>query len=384
MIHLRSLRRLFYKAIMQPLYAFRVFKKRISAFVYYICGGGKSGLPEAITLFLTHRCNLRCRMCGQWGEGGFTKAQGAQYVQAELTLDMLKSIIDKVSSFKPNITLFGGEPLLYDNCIEVIKYIKKRSMHCLMITNGSLLHDIAKEIIDSGLDELNISLDGGPEIHDAIRGMQGLYDRIEKGIMRIKYFKDEARAKKPYINLQCTITKYNYKHLEQLIEVAGKVGADSVTFHNLIFLSKELLDKQKRCDALLGCESAQWEGFVFEPGIEVKVLYEKIKKILSGRYRFNVDFYPNFSLQELTKYYNQPSYSPAEYKARCLSPWVTAYIFPDGEVRPCLNSNYSYGNVKNSSFRELWNNEKAVRFRTELKNNSMFPVCARCTELYRY
>ncbi len=29
-----------------------------------------------------------------------------------------------------------------------------------------------------------------------------------------------------------------------------------------------------------------------------------------------------------------------------ISPWLVAYVFPDGEVRPCLNCNYSYGNIE--------------------------------------
>jgi hypothetical protein len=35
-------------------------------------------------------------------------------------------------------------------------------------------------------------------------------------------------------------------------------------------------------------------------------------------------------------------------------------------------------------FSEIWNNEKAVNFRKILKENKTFPLCARCTELYRY
>lgn len=384
MIPLRNLRRVFCKTIRQPGYAFRVFKKRSSIYFYYRLGRGRSSYPEAITLFLTHMCNLHCKMCGQWGESGITKKRSAQHIKEQLSFTELKDIIDDVSRFKPNITLFGGEPLLHPHCIEVMKYIKEKKMHCLMITNGSLLDDVADRIVNAGLDELNVSLDGDGELHDEIRGMPGLFERIMKGLKRVDHIRKEKGKRRPFINLQCTITQYNYRHLEQLIDVANEAQADSLTFHNLIFLGKDIIKRQKEFDRLLDCSSLDWEGFIFEPGIEPEVLYEKIKEIMGGRYRFAVDFYPSFSLKGLKEYYRNPSYFPSEYAARCLSPWMVAYIFPDGQVRPCLNFDYSYGDVRKSKFSKLWNNDRAITFRRTLLENRIFPVCVRCTELYRY
>jgi len=86
----------------------------------------------------------------------------------------------------------------------------------------------------------------------------------------------------------------------------------------------------------------------------------------------------------LREYYNNPSYLPSEYSARCISPWMVAYVFPDGKVTPCLNFSYAYGNLKEKKFTQLWNNDIAVGFRRYLRQNNIFPVCVRCTELYRY
>jgi radical SAM protein with 4Fe4S-binding SPASM domain len=380
----RNFRRFLGKVFKQPLYTLEVLIKRGKAYLSYYGGNGRASFPEAITLFLTHRCNLRCKMCGQWGESGVTRKMPVEYIKQELTLGELKSFIDNVSFFKPNITLFGGEPLLHPSCIELIKCVKKRRMHCLMITNGFLLDDFAQEIVESGLDELNVSLDGGRDLHDQIRGMKGLFDKITAGLKEVSRIKKEKYAKRPIINLQCTITQYNYKYLEQLIEVAENVGADSLTYHNLIFLGAELIEKQKSYDRILNCSSKEWEGFVFKPQIEPDELYAEIRHILKGKYSFSVDFYPNLSLKGLREYYNKPSYAPLEYPRRCISPWMVAYVFPDGEVKPCLNFSYSYGNIKKEKFTNIWNNEKAVTFRKTLKESSIFPVCVRCTELYRY
>ena len=71
-----------------------------------------------------------------------------------------------------------------------------------MITNGSMLTSYAEGIVQAGLDELNLSLDGGGQLHDQIRGMQGLFDRINSGIERVNYFKGVNQASRPLVNLQ--------------------------------------------------------------------------------------------------------------------------------------------------------------------------------------
>ncbi len=379
-----NLKRHLYKAVRQPLYAFNILAKRMAAQARYRCGSGRAGDPEAVTLFLTHRCNLHCKMCGQWGEGGVTKKKSSQAVWAQLPLERAKSLIDELARFRPGITLFGGEPLLYNGFVDLVRHIKSKRMHCLVVTNGFLLDTMAGDIVDSGLDELNVSLDGGSELHDGIRGMPGLFNRIMGGLKEVGRVKKLKHGKLPLINLQCTITRYNYERLDEMVAVAEEAGASSLTFHNLIFTDRNVLEKQKKYDDILQCSSADWEGFVFEPGIDPGILYEKMGEILSGRHSFDVDFYPNFSRSALERYYRDPCYTPAEYAPRCLSPWIVAYVFPDGGVRPCLNSTYSFGTIKDASFAQVWNSHSAVTFRRLLKEHGMFPACSRCTELYRY
>ena len=380
----KNLRRFFSKLFKQPVYALRVLALRGRAFLYYIFSPGRSSLPEAVTLFLTHRCNLHCKMCGQWGESGVTKKMSSGEVRREMSFEELKSLVDDIRGFRPNITLFGGEPLLHPECLKLIRYIKRKKMHCLMITNGSLLNMKAEELVEAGLDELNVSLDGARERHDEIRGMPGLFDRITGGLKTLNRIKKEKNKTKPLINLQCTITKFNYEYLEELLDVAAELEANSLTFHNLIFLDNDIMQKQREYDKVLGASSGEWEGFISRPEIDPVRLYKKMGEILKLQHKFSVDFYPNLSLEELKEYYLNPCYVPKEYPARCLSPWVVAYVFPDGGVRPCLNSSYSFGNVREKHFSEIWNSRQAVEFRKTLKNSKIFPACIRCTELYRY
>jgi len=384
MIPLRNVRRFVGKALRQPAYAVRVAAKRLGAYAAYRSGTGRSPAPEAITFFLTRLCNLRCKMCGQWGDQGVTKKEGAGVLKDMLAEETVVRVLDEVGAVRPNITLFGGEPLLHPQIVPIMAAVKERSMHGLVISNGTLLDRVADEIVKMGWDELNISVDGDQALHDEIRGLPGVLGRIMEGIGRVNAAKKASGRSKPLINLQCTITKYNYERLEVLLDVARQAQAASLTFHNLIFLGPKVIEEQGRVDRMLGCSSRDWEGFVFDPEIDPKKLFEKMRGILGRPAPFSVDFYPNFTQKGMAEYYLRPDYLPSEYAPRCVSPWICAYVFPDGGVRPCLNCSFAFGNVEETPFLKIWNSAEAVRYRQALKKEGIFPACRRCTELYRY
>jgi len=57
-------------------------------------------------------------------------------------------------------------------------------------------------------------------------------------------------------------------------------------------------------------------------------------------------------------------------------------IQPTGEVNFCVDTpDYSFGNVRENSVYELWNNEKAKAFR-ELRRSKMLSICNRCVARY--
>ncbi len=384
MIPLRNTRRFVGKALRQPVYAVRVAAKRLRAYAAYRAAGGRSPAPEAITFFLTRLCNLRCKMCGQWGDQGVTKKEGGAILRETLSQEAVGRVLEEVGALRPNITLFGGEPLLHPDVLAIMAAVKERGLHGLVITNGTLLDRFARPIVEMGWDELNISVDGDKALHEEIRGLPGVFDRIMGGIAKVNAAKKALRRKRPLINLQCTITKYNYEHLEVLLGVARQTEAASLTFHNLIFLGSKVMEEHRRVDQMLGCSSRDWEGFIFDPGIDPRRLFEKMRFVLSRPAAFSVDFYPNFTQKGVAEYYLRPDYLPSEYAPRCVSPWISAYVFPDGGVRPCLNCSFSFGNINETSFLKIWNSPEAVRYRQALQKEGIFPACRRCTELYRY
>jgi MoaA/NifB/PqqE/SkfB family radical SAM enzyme len=387
MIPVRNIGRFVKKAIKQPAYAASVFQKRLKAYLSYKLFPGRSSYPEAFTLFVTHRCNLRCKMCGQWGDLGVTRKAESAEIKEELSFEAYRKFIDEVSGFKPNITLFGGEPLLYKDCLKLISYIKSKNMHCCMITNGTLLPRYAQDLVRLGLDELNISIDGPQDKHDAIRGVPGMFKQIKEGVDSVNEAKLKQGKKRPLVNIEFTITQYNYENMLEMLDVARDFQADSLNFHHLIFINQEMFDNHEKVFyPLFQSSSDAWKGFLLQ-GIEnigLERLNRYIAEILSRKVNFSVNVYPNLTAEETEKYYHDPAFIPQGYKKRCLSPWMVAYIFPNGDLRPCLNFAYSPGNIKEESFKRIWNNKKYLNFRGVLKGKGIFPVCTRCTELFRY
>lgn len=387
MIPLRNINRAISKAISQPGYAWQAFRRRFLSYLTYKLSRGYSAYPETISLFLTYRCNLRCKMCGQWGMVGSSKDYPTEMLREQLSIKEIEVLLNDVRSFRPNITLFGGEPFIYREWTDIVRMAKERGMRCNIITNGVLLGDNAEKIVELGVDEIIFSLDGPKDIHDEMRSSEGTFDKAYSGFQRLKETKDRSGAKKPIVNISSTVFEMNYHRLGEVVRIAEEMGATSITFHHLIFTGKDTYTEHNRVfKECFSCISPDWAGFVRDdlPRIEPEKLLKKMVEIKSMKTSIDVSFYPNYTNEEIRRYYSNFEFWPASYRNRCISPWMVAYIFPDGSVRPCQSLNFSAGSLRESSFRDIWNSERYRNFRRVVKERKAFPVCSRCTEYYRF
>lgn len=386
MLRMRNLSRSMKKAVRDPVYSFSVLKKRFSAWLAYSFGDGTSPCPETISLFLTYRCNLRCKMCGQWGEDGWARKLAPEALATELSLERIDSLLDDVAAWKPAITLFGGEPLLYSKWEDLVRHIKSRGLRVNMITNGTMLSKYVDKVIELGVDEIIFSLDGPEEIHDEIRSGDGVFKRAAGAFGELYEAKKKMGSITPRVNINTTIFESNYRRLGEVLGVAESLGADAITFHHLIFLSKAVCVKNSSVfQEEFGLSCMDWEGFAREtlPDIDVDELIGILGSLKKRASPVAVSVYPNFTDQEMRKYYGGFEFMPDTYANRCVSPWMTVYMFPNGDVKPCLDTCFIAGNLNTASFREIWNNDQFRTYRKVLRKRGSFPACTRCTEYYR-
>ena len=83
-----------------------------------------------VNLHILEPCNLNCRHC--FSHFGSSKT---------LSLDSWKKIVDNCCSSEMvnGFNIAGGEPLLYPDLEELIRYVSEKEMKCSIITNGTLV-----------------------------------------------------------------------------------------------------------------------------------------------------------------------------------------------------------------------------------------------------
>ncbi|MFH1958561.1 MAG: GTP 3',8-cyclase MoaA [bacterium] len=108
---------------------------------------------DSIKISVTQRCNLDCPYCHK--EGEFNNTGG------EISLTEIGKMITAAKEFKfKKIKITGGEPLLRNDIIEIIKIIKKIGFEDIsLVTNGFFLGQYAGQLSEAGLDRVNIGCD---------------------------------------------------------------------------------------------------------------------------------------------------------------------------------------------------------------------------------
>ena len=208
-----------------------------------------------LLLYVTGNCMLRCSYCYINDASTMdVNTTGLNCSKALMTWDIAKKAIDEFFTIasknkqqKLHIRFFGGEPFMNFPIIkQSMDYVNEKYPDTEVVfhtnTNAIAMTD---EVIDYWIHnssngkhstDIDISVDGIKEIHDKLRVFPngaGSYDLTMKTV--------EKLVKKGYpldqINLACTLTKYNYKHLRELIDEAKKVGLKEVEINTLIFES---------------------------------------------------------------------------------------------------------------------------------------------------
>lgn len=332
----------------------------------------------SVSFWLTRRCNLKCDMC--WVERS-ARAEGEEYVRSadELTLDELRRVVNDVRRYRPRIGITGGEPFVRPDAVDFIAHVKSLGLRCGVNTNGAFLARDAAALVDVGLDNVMVSLDGPAGVHDAIRGVPGSWDRAHDGLRTLLEERAGAGIRKPYVKVTTTITGDNCDLLAETAALLSDLPLDELTFQHVWFTMPSIAAAQRhQFKRLFGQDTTYLQGFVYDPsGIDLLKLEREMETIKRTRYPFPVSFYPDLSSGELRPYYLEPA---RPLRPRCFSRWLRVDVMPDGAVTPCLG--LEVGNVREKPFSEIWNGELFREFRRYVARRGTFPGCARCCGLY--
>lgn len=296
-------------------------------------------IPAPFTVYIeqTRYCNFKCFYCihsTRDQQNGEFRKLGHEI--KHMAFDMFEKILEDLKAFPQGIkrVVFSGlgEPLMNPRLPEMIKLVvdAKIADRVEVITNGLLLNkEISHKLIDSGITNINISIQGVNE--DQYQETCAAKINFDEFVENIRYLNDIKGNTQIYIKtIDATLKS---KEDEQLFyEIFGDL-CDKIYIEHLIVMQQQM---------------------------------EELKMVVDGS--------KNFYNEELD----------ANRKV-CGQAFYFLQIGCDGDTFPCpvpgLSTNISMGNVKENSLLEIWNGpkrKKLLRTMLELKKDTI-PECNNCT-----
>lgn len=275
-----------------------------------------------VTFDITNKCNLRCKHCYNRNKYFFKDKYPT------LNEEEIKSIISKLKTEGCEyINFLGGEPLIRNDFINIVNYCKLKGIKTLFTTNGILLsQEKYKELIEAGIESIDISLEGTEKENDFIRG-KGTYKKVINNIKAIK----ENFGNIDKLRISYTLTSYNYTGLFEFIRNLNVLGVKNFLIGSYINIDDNEFDTFDL--------NKNFKTFKIFDTIE-----EVIRKLSKSKLELNIelDFRPMFVYYLRNTYgkivHNNVLFSNCAYKKGL------RYIEADGRVHPC--NVYSMENLK--------------------------------------
>ncbi len=317
--------------------------------------------PVCLYLEVTNRCNLLCETCPRTFE--------ELEPPADMSWELFTSIVDQSPNIARAVLHGVGEPMLVKALPKMIRYLKDRGVYVLFNTNGTLLRPSKfQELIDTGLDELRVSLDAADaKTYKMVRG-KDFFGRIVRDVRKLTEYQMEHDAMTPRVSLWLTGMKETVQELPEFIRLADSMGVREVHLQRLVFdddgfgmaRADNSLFEQNQAEEQAAIESAQAMG-------------RKLGVTLDASGATDAED----SLKRKTD---------GEPWAMCRRPWSLMYFTANGRALPCCIApfsargyeNYTLGDATKQTLREIWNGPAYQSFRETLTSEAPPKPCQGC------
>jgi radical SAM protein with 4Fe4S-binding SPASM domain len=309
-------------------------------------------MVENVVYFLTNICNARCEFCCYKNELGKRKKL--------LNLSEILKIFDN-NIFLKYITITGGEPTLYQEFIMLIESLAYYGnlLEITISTNGSkskCLYEACKaflKINKQTMLRIKISLDGPGEIHDRIRGQNGLYNKAIKSLKSLI----ELSQTNSNIIIYATIAIDNY-NIEIIKDFARTIRNEiNPNYIETVPIRKK---RSNSCKVNFYKRYNEISSYLFEE----KIFNNSGDK---SKYLEVISKTVQVELNNIRKY-RKSSYM-------CTAASKSLSIMPDGEIYPCeilmeKSNKYCMGNIKEYQYNliALLQSTKSIPIRAFIKD----------------
>lgn len=166
--------------------------------------------PIFVGLYITNRCNLRCKYCFVNVDDRFDNPDRAGF-----SGDDVKRIVDELYAMGTRwIFLLGGEPLMHPDLGPIVRHIADKGILLHLLTNGTLIESKMNDI--SPADGVCVSIDGCEYATDAMRG-QGTFRRAMRGV-------EAALHNGMTVRIHAVLNKFSLGDMEALADMARDMG----------------------------------------------------------------------------------------------------------------------------------------------------------------
>jgi len=295
------------------------------------------------------RCNCRCVMCDIW------KITDAIEISAD---DLLRHAGDMERLGVEWAVFTGGEPLMHSDLFRLCRVLRERGIRVSVLSTGLLLERHAAAIV-ANVDDVIVSLDGPPEVHDRVRRVPGAFGTLRTGVKAIHRLNPDFP-----VTARCTIQHNNCTRLRDTVSAARESG-----LHSISFLAADLTSTAfNRPD---GWTPERTAGVALSLE-DLAGLEREIDALITAGECGNFVVESPEKLRRIVRHFRGAAVAPL-----CNAPWVSAVVESDGTVRPCF-FHPPIGRIDaNNSLFEVINGTRAVAFRAALEVASD-PVCRRC------
>lgn len=334
--------------------------------------------PEWLILGVNNICNLHCKMCDVGVD--YNKSNFFQNLMGSRPLNMpeelIYEILDQVTVDFPSTRIGYAftEPLIYPHLESSLRYANERNIFTSVTTNALNLKRYGDVLLENDLNELNISLDGPPDIHNFIRGHKSSFQKALEGI---NYLLEHDQ--RPDISVYCVVTEWNIGHLNDFLDYFSDIPLKRLGFMHTNFTRSDISESH---NAIYGSKYPATASNMEEINIaamDLDQLWIELESIKARKMQFPISFSPAIdSREELDVFYHHPEIFIG---SRCNDVFNNLMIKSNGDVIPAHGRcyNLTVGNMYESNLKQIWNDEILSRFRRDLrKAGGLLPACSRC------
>jgi radical SAM protein with 4Fe4S-binding SPASM domain len=181
---------------------------------------------------LTNRCNLKCIHC-------CVDAKSNDTLETDLSTEQIKNIFDKLIIWNPlNIMLSGGEPMIREDFLELLEYLRNNyTGNIILSTNSLFINNENVEKLAKYCDSFEISIDGVDEKTCSMVRGKGVFDKVCRNVELLKSYGVSN------IKLSMVFSDKNDHLMQQFNELNNKLGTEPVC-RNFSAVGRGALNKE--------------------------------------------------------------------------------------------------------------------------------------------